>query len=462
MADERDVSLAQARSLVEKRRNELAMGVDPLEKKAELKSVLTVFEFIHQKYLPHVQLHKRSWKTDECLLRNHIEPRWGKRYMDEITLDDLTDLITAHRKTHAPGSCNRLIILARYLFNLALRWKMAGLKANPTAGFALLREDNKKERFLTAEEAGRLLTALQGSDNPMLLPIATMLMVTGARKREVLEWAVVDWIKLRVVTSRPSNFDTARRRMGIAHADPIEASASHAANGFIVTIQDPGSWADIERRLEAFTWDHPLAEPVVVTAIEVALDVYCAHQDRWALVDMVCHLYAGAAFMASSNRRLQRFKGESWGIGSRSSLRWHVSEGFNVYVGDQGAALQQHLYLKDTDTVDGQRVALPCEQQRARSEATLRGSQLPCVLLADWKGYDFAEMASLFRYRRLREDLNPMVACALESLDQFGERRPRPTRNRRPRFFSKATKADTVLNAKVYEAFRALDVRMKS
>lgn len=273
--------------------------------------------------------------------------------------------------------------------------------------------------------------------------------------------AVVDWIKLRVVTRRPSNFATVRRRMGVVHADPIEASASHAANGFIVTIQDPRSWADIERRLQAFTHDHPLAEPVVVTAIEVALDAYCVHQNRQALVDMVCHLYAGAVFMTSSNRRLQRFKGETWGIGSRSSLRWHVSADFNIYVGDKGAVLQQHLYVKDTDTVDGQRIALPCEQQRARSEVTLC-TQLPCALLTDWRRYDFAQMAGLFRYRTLRQDLSPMMACTLERLDQFGERRPRPTRNRRPRWFSKGTRADSVLNDKVYEAFRALDARMKS
>lgn len=187
IADESALSLTQARSLVEKQRTQLAMGEDPQERKAELRSALTVSEFIHDKYLPFVKLHKRSWRTDECLLRNHIEPVWGRRFMDEITLDDLSALIAKQRKTHAPGSCNRLIILARYMFNLALKWKLSGIKSNPTAGYPLLQENNKRERFLNAKEAGDLFEAIQTSPNPMLQFIVPMLIVTGARKREVLD-----------------------------------------------------------------------------------------------------------------------------------------------------------------------------------------------------------------------------------------------------------------------------------
>lgn len=196
IGDESALSLAQARSVVEKQRTQLAMGEDPQERKAELRSALTVSEFIHDKYLPFVKLHKRSWKTDECLLRNHIEPVWGRRFMDEITTDDLGALIAKQRKTHAPGSCNRLIILARFMFNLALKWKLSGIKSNPTAGYPLLLESNKRERFLTPKEAGDLFEAIQTSPNAMLQFIVPMLIVTGARKREVLDakWEDFDLI----------------------------------------------------------------------------------------------------------------------------------------------------------------------------------------------------------------------------------------------------------------------------
>lgn len=66
LADAADVSLAQARSLAEKRRNQIAMGEDPLDRKAALKAVPMLSEFIHGRYLPFAKTYKRSWITDEC------------------------------------------------------------------------------------------------------------------------------------------------------------------------------------------------------------------------------------------------------------------------------------------------------------------------------------------------------------------------------------------------------------
>ena len=187
LANEADVTLTQAKSLADKHRNQIAMGDDPSDSKALLKQVPTLSAFIHEQYLPFVKSYKRSWITDEGLLRNHVEPLWGKRHLDEITKQDVIKLITNQRSTHAPGSCNRLLILLRYVFNLAVKWEVAGVKANPTHGFRQMEENNKKERYLSREEASTLYTALGESVNPMLQFIVPMLILTGARKREVLD-----------------------------------------------------------------------------------------------------------------------------------------------------------------------------------------------------------------------------------------------------------------------------------
>jgi integrase len=79
------------------------------------------------------------------------------------------------------------LILLRYLFSLPKKWDMPGAPNNPTSGIALMKEDNMKERFLSTEEAQRLYTQLQQSDNKMLQYIIPMLILTGARKREVLD-----------------------------------------------------------------------------------------------------------------------------------------------------------------------------------------------------------------------------------------------------------------------------------
>lgn len=101
--------------------------------------------------------------------------------MDEVAKKDIIQFVSRHMQTHKPGSVNRVIILLRYIFNLSIRWETAGVKNNPTPGIPLLKENNKKERYLTADEARALIEALKDSDNPMLQYIVPMLILTGAR-----------------------------------------------------------------------------------------------------------------------------------------------------------------------------------------------------------------------------------------------------------------------------------------
>jgi len=189
------LSLAEARLLAEKAKKQISMGEHPAAKKALNRQVPMIYDFIHSSYLPFVEGYKRSWKCDAGLLRKHIEPIWGKRYLDQITKADVIALMAKHRTTHAPGSCNRLLILLRYVFSCSLKWETPGIKANPTAGIPLMKEDNVKERYLSTEEAQRLYEVLTRSDNVMLQYIIPMLILTGARKREVLDarWEDFDY-----------------------------------------------------------------------------------------------------------------------------------------------------------------------------------------------------------------------------------------------------------------------------
>ncbi|MDB4136448.1 site-specific integrase [Burkholderiaceae bacterium] len=61
-----------------------------------------------------------------------------------------------------------------------------------------LRDDNKRERFLSDRELQQLITTVASSDNVVLMHIVLFLTYTGARKREVLDarWGDVDWENL--------------------------------------------------------------------------------------------------------------------------------------------------------------------------------------------------------------------------------------------------------------------------
>ena len=89
LADAVILKLSDARKLAQERLASIAMGNDPFAEKKALKSVPTFGEFASKNYLDYVKSYKASWRTDECLLRNHILPAIGNRYMDDISRDKL-------------------------------------------------------------------------------------------------------------------------------------------------------------------------------------------------------------------------------------------------------------------------------------------------------------------------------------------------------------------------------------
>jgi integrase len=190
--------LGQARTKCRKTLNQIAIGQDPCEAKAQTRLVPTFGTFIEDQYLPYVKSYKRSWDTDVSLLKNHLLPRFSSRYMDEITRQDIVKMHSDRKASGAAaGSANRLLTMMRYIFNLAVRWEVPGIKANPTKGVPLMEENNKKERYLTVDEAQRLYDAVCKSQNSMLQYIVPMLILTGARKREVLDarWEDFDFTR---------------------------------------------------------------------------------------------------------------------------------------------------------------------------------------------------------------------------------------------------------------------------
>jgi integrase len=191
------LSLAQARQLAKDLLSQITLGNDPFEQREKAASVLTFAQFVSDHYMPHIKGYKASWDTDASLLKNHILPALGRLKLNQIKRVDMVSLFSKHRESHKPGSTNRIIILCRYIFNCAIKWQVDGVEKNPTDGIPLYPENNKLERYLTPEEARRLFEALEQSQAKMLKPIITMLLLTGARKNEVLQakWSDFDFEK---------------------------------------------------------------------------------------------------------------------------------------------------------------------------------------------------------------------------------------------------------------------------
>jgi integrase len=80
-------------------------------------------------------------------------------------------------------------------FELALKWNLPGITANPVRGITRPKFSNQRSRYLTAGEAQRLFRAVERSANPQLKHIVGLLLLTGARKNELLkaQWQHVDF-----------------------------------------------------------------------------------------------------------------------------------------------------------------------------------------------------------------------------------------------------------------------------
>jgi len=163
-------------------------GSAVLDEGRERRSCPTLEQFVRERYLPHARLTKRSWSTDESVLRNHLLPALGKKRLAEITIDDMQDFYRQDLDAGAArGSANRRITLMRYIYNLALKWEVAGVTRNPARQVELPDPQNARECILSAEEMVRLQRAVEDSPNPLLRFIVPTLLLTGMRKREVLD-----------------------------------------------------------------------------------------------------------------------------------------------------------------------------------------------------------------------------------------------------------------------------------
>jgi integrase len=191
------ITVEQAREKARELVAAVLLGADPQQARVDLRAVPTLAEFAHERYLPHVKQSKRSWKLDARKFRFHILPALGRLRLDEVTHEHVSNFVqTMRAKGLAVSTCNRALVVLQHAFNLARKWKIPGAGDNPATGISA-GADVYRQRFLTPEEAQRLIAAIAVEPNRPAANAIMLLMLTGARRSEVLlaKWEYVDWTK---------------------------------------------------------------------------------------------------------------------------------------------------------------------------------------------------------------------------------------------------------------------------
>jgi integrase len=120
-----------------------------------------------------------------------------------------TDIDTLHDKITEEGGpyiANRIVAVLSKAFNLAIRWRWCTV--NPCKGVER-NVEQKRKRYLDGDEIARLTEALSNHSDQKAASVIRMLLLTGARKGEVLSarWEQFDltagtWTKLSSETKQ--------------------------------------------------------------------------------------------------------------------------------------------------------------------------------------------------------------------------------------------------------------------
>ena len=158
------------------------------------------------------------------LIEAEIRPALGTLKVAEVDFTPRRPPAPEPSATAAPYRANRCIALLSRMFSLAIRWHMR--TDNPCKGIEK-NQEHKRRRYLSAEELGRLTLALATAKDQQAADIVRMLLLTGARRGEVL---TAKWADINLATGTWSK-PAATTKTNSEHQVPLSAAARALLTG---------------------------------------------------------------------------------------------------------------------------------------------------------------------------------------------------------------------------------------
>lgn len=153
----------------------------------------------------HQLIKARHWPTlrpgtianNRTIWKLRILPQLGSRRIASLTTLEVSDWF------HSIGGikANRAIEVLSKAYRLAIEWGHLPKGSNPCEGITQNRERKRKRRYLKRQELQTLLAALDRCPDPIYAAMVRLLMLTGARLREVMHarWQWLDWDAAQLV-----------------------------------------------------------------------------------------------------------------------------------------------------------------------------------------------------------------------------------------------------------------------
>jgi integrase len=192
-------------------------GGDPLGEIKAGRAAPTVNDLCDRfiaEYLPRKRPTTRKGYTQQ--IDADIRPGLGRLRVAEVSFADV-DALHRSISRRAPYHANRVLAVLSRMFAMAIKWRMRtdspcrGVERNP---------EHQRRRYLSADELVRLAAVLATTDQ-QIADIIRLLLLTGARRGEVLQarWTDIDlktgiWSKPALAT-----------KQGTAHTVPLSEAA---------------------------------------------------------------------------------------------------------------------------------------------------------------------------------------------------------------------------------------------
>jgi integrase len=238
-----DWPLKLARDETRRLRRLVDTGHDPMGERHEMRAAPTVTDLVDRWRVEAApKKRERSLADDESMIAQHILPALGRMKVIDVRRSDIDQL---HRKISRTATvrANRVVALLSRMFGLAVIWEMR--TDNPVRGIER-NPETARHRYLEGDELERLLAAVAAYPNRQTAHIVELLLLTGARRSEVLR---MRWDQLDLtngIWTKPASATKQARLHRIPLSPParqvlveIEQAASATAAKY---RRDPSPW----------------------------------------------------------------------------------------------------------------------------------------------------------------------------------------------------------------------------
>ena len=185
-------SVTAAREEAKRLKRDVDGGGDPVGKfktEREAPTVAALCAQFEGEHLP--RLRPSTAQMYRGLIKNEVVPALGRMKVVKVGFEDI-DRLHRNISRRAPYLANRLLALLSKMFALSVLWNM---RSNSPVRGVQRNQEIKRKRYLSNDELTRLTKTLATYHNVEVAGAIQLLLLTGARKTEVLAatWSQFDF-----------------------------------------------------------------------------------------------------------------------------------------------------------------------------------------------------------------------------------------------------------------------------